>query len=254
MDHFESQIPNRLAPDDVEGNLLGDLSPKRKMLPEFSDMRINAPDGYQESWSYFYHFQPDVTEQLPVEIMQRIFWHASCSSFNRPWGNFMSFPKQGISSSRGPRLLMRVCSRWRRIVLNTRYLFTQIVITNSPTVDIAKAVSVWLTRSGSLPLEVYIDIEPRLLVSAEKEPSFVEMLVHLRRHLSRIRVLKITLSTYLQVLFPPETVTECQKLVALEIVETHISVGSLKPSFDSMGRISALNLHIFNAYGNGTTS
>ncbi|KAF8883105.1 hypothetical protein BD779DRAFT_1540661 [Infundibulicybe gibba] len=77
---------------------------------------------------------------FPPELLVEIFGHAVTMVHARL---FMEHPP--------PLMLMEVCTRWRRIVLDTPRLWTRI-LANHPMIDS------WITRSRELPLRIELDL------------------------------------------------------------------------------------------------
>lgn len=188
---------------------------------------------------------------VPVEIIQEILVHAiptiqHSAGLVQPVLNPNEPHPHAVRAT-----LLRVCSTWRRLVLNTPRIWSTIIFDGRLPRDV-EVVAQWLRLSKACPLDVYISLEKwfpipkdavvyRYTQSILGNPRDLEKVyMMLSGHLERVRVLVADLRhcrtacfPSLGLLFPSEHCTKAKRLEVLACVGTTVG---------RMGRIHAPRL------------
>ncbi|KIJ26204.1 hypothetical protein M422DRAFT_96580, partial [Sphaerobolus stellatus SS14] len=91
--------------------------------------------------------------RIPSEILAEIFiqvLHTWCY----PDTERNAFPVHNVSLSTPPLLLLQVCRKWYRVVLQTPGLFTILPLEEFTSQDPLEYIPKWLNKCGSLPLHI----------------------------------------------------------------------------------------------------
>jgi len=174
-------------------------------------------------------------QTLPPEIMGEIFIH--CTPIYT-YDNL--YDAEDVSAASGPLLLFRVCQQWRRIVLQTPSLFTNVVLHGEAIINPFITLQMYLAHSGSLPLT--ISIKPERWVS--NPMAVAEALHNLSGHLWHIKTLRISISKYLESLLPIMTHIKAPMLQNLQLIPRE-SEAIPSANVDALGTLSAPELRRF---------
>jgi hypothetical protein len=151
-----------------------------------------------------------------------------------------------------PILMGSVCRKWRRVALGTPQLWTSIALehtTDTPLkVNPFLAIPQWLSRSGCLPLEIYIgDGLEKLFASEKHSPAFRSCMTMLGDHFHRCRSFHITnaFPDILSAMFPPGRCRDASSLREIRVIP---SIFSLPQRPLILGQIAAPNLESIDVY------
>ncbi|KAJ7176653.1 hypothetical protein C8R46DRAFT_41507 [Mycena filopes] len=89
--------------------------------------------------------------RLPEDVIREIF--LAC----RPPTHFQH---PGMSTEEAPLLLCQICRAWRRVAIATPRLWSSLhvdVLRNPKMAEVASATTIWLSRSGILPLSISVE-------------------------------------------------------------------------------------------------
>lgn len=115
----------------------------RKELKDFVD-------AHQNMLSPIRRVSPEILQQIFIQCLP-------------------SHTKPAMHHSQAPVLLGRVCSRWRQIAIETPHLWSSVHVVIPRKFDLSasllsvrrlKAMRLWLTRSGALPLHITLHAQP----------------------------------------------------------------------------------------------
>ena len=162
-------------------------------------------------------------KSLPPELLSQIF--ISCLPENPCFSPLFS-----------PLLLTQVCHYWRVVALETHELWSTIMIRNHAMKrrDILSLLDLWLKRSGTRPLDVFLDIYfiddlVSTLIMQEftkRQEEYRTLLKHLSPHLGRIRKVQGCIPVSI---VPDLRLELMDSLETLEIVGTLDIISSMQP-------------------------
>ncbi|KIJ53669.1 hypothetical protein M422DRAFT_64614 [Sphaerobolus stellatus SS14] len=178
--------------------------------------------------------------RLPIEILGRIFVH--CIEGDAFESTFPEFDND-ISWDTAPLLFFRVCHTWHEVALKTPQLYTNITLENDLTVDPLKVIPIWLKRSGSLSLN--ISLKPEVWsISYDDTQRVMRQITH---QFHRIKALKLSATTYIQLFFPAGSSTNAPLLTDLRLT-SNLSEDELALEEQTGGELFAANLQHFESH------
>jgi len=160
--------------------------------------------------------------RIPEEVLGEVFYWCTQTPALSSDNFFTSWPgwEIPIPSTDAPFSLLRVCHLWRRITLRTPKLFTGIYLPFDYKSDKYGSPlmlgRMYLSQSGTLPLEVYVD--PARWWWTSDAQTF-RLFGKFRDHIHRITTLVTSLGPHIRALFPEGTTIELPNLRRLKFIE-----------------------------------
>lgn len=178
---------------------------------------------------------------IPSEILSEIFFHCMTiyppAELDLPVTAKDNSPVKDISFDSAPLLLFRVCHTWREVAKGSPRLFTQIILSGRSSVNPLLILSMWLSCSGSLPLDVCLRPDKWLGVQTDAVRNSFRLL---RGHIKRIRTLKVPTHHTLDALIPRHDIIVAPALRELQLIGKYDTANHL-----DVGGLLAKNIEVF---------